>query len=145
MTSVSIKPHWMKHSHSAATHEQVRTRGILLMGTQNTTPKSYSEFYLFLNQRNIFGLLYLVNSQANLAWPCMGRCIIQYHRPQGTATLGTGYSGSATHFSSLLKDILSLTAHLCLKSTWISCSLSIILQSKLVRLPNYNSLPYKCS
>lgn len=125
------------------------------MGTQNTTPKSYSEFYLFLNQRNIFGLLYLVNSQANLAWPCMGRCIIQYHRPQGTApqlctesptaALGTGYSGSATHFSSFLKDILSLTAHLCLKSTWVSCSLSIILQSKLVRLPNYNSLPYKCS
>lgn len=110
------------------------------MGIQNTTPNSYPEFYLFLNQRNIFGLLFSVNSQANLAWPCMGGCIIQYHRSLGTApqlctesptaALGTGYSGSATHFSSFLKDILSLTAHLCLKSTWISYSPSIVLQSK---------------
>lgn len=79
MVSMSIKAILDRARLAAATPGQLRREGILSDRKEpNHNSKFISEFYIFLSQRNLFELLYSVNSQANLPWPCMGGCVTQH-------------------------------------------------------------------
>lgn len=112
MVSMSIKAILDRARLAAATPGQLRRKGIL---TDRKEPKHkskfISEFYIFLSQRDLFELLYSVNSQANLPWPCMGGCVTQHpptsknctpalHTSPSDCSLGRGQrdSTSSVHF-----------------------------------------------
>lgn len=140
----------------AVTCEQVRTKGNPTQEHSKHSSKFIFWILPFPQSKKHFGLLYSVNSQANLAWPCMGGCINQYHRPLGTVPqlctkspwlqpwgqdkvtqpLQLIFKGYPVFNSpSLFKVNLDKSQRIHLSF----CNL------KLVKLPNYNSLPYNCS
>lgn len=129
--SVSIKAILDRARLTAATPGQLRREGILTDWKEpKHNSKFISEFYIFLSQRNLFELLYSVNSQANLPWPCMGgMCnpaptdLQELHPSSAQKSLWLQPWERITwldQFSSSWKDALHSTVHLYLKSAWVS-------------------------
>lgn len=138
MTSVSVKARLDHARLAAATPEQLRRKGSSLIGrSQKTTPNSFLNSTFFWIKETS---LYSVNSQANLNVGLHGGMC----NPAPT-DLKELHPSSAQkplwlqpwerikwldQLSSFWKAALHSTAHLYLKSAWMSHSLSSILQSK---------------